>query len=447
MAHIREVRPHARELKFLVAPDVAVKIRRWARTHLEPDANGLGPFGDEYHTTSVYYDTAAYDVFHRRGSFGRSKYRIRRYGDEQTVFLERKMRQPAVLAKRRTSLALASLSRLTEPALDADWPGYWFHRRVMARRLQPVCEVAYSRMARGVLRNGEQVRLTLDCDLRAMPAGEDTLFASGRCPCPGSAGLILELKYRGAPPAIFRQLVEEFALTPQMASKYRLGVVALGLAPCRTKARRAPAPQRSMPEFLRRRSAGAVEPLAVLGRLVAAMLLGVVVAWIYKRTRPASDTSSSLAVTLVLLSILIAMVTQVIGDNVARAFSLVGALSIVRFRTVVRDTVDTAFVIFAVAVGMAVGASHASVALSGIVIVGVAAWFMTRGQRAAEMRRRTFCRCALASDTTWTPCSARRSAPTSASAGWSRWRPRSKAWRSKCPTASSSAPSSRPSSS
>ena len=59
-----------------------------------------------------------------------------------------------------------------------------------------------------------------------------------------------------------------------------------------------------------------------------------------------------------LLSILIAMVTQVIGDNVARAFSLVGALSIVRFRTVVRDTVDTAFVIFAVAVGMAVGAGH-----------------------------------------------------------------------------------------
>ncbi len=43
--------------------------------------------------------------------------------------------------------------------------------------------------------------------------------------------LILELKYRGVPPAIFRQLVEEFALDPQTASKYRLGVVALGLAP------------------------------------------------------------------------------------------------------------------------------------------------------------------------------------------------------------------------
>ncbi len=51
--------------------------------------------------------------------------------------------------------------------------------------------------------------------------------------------------------------------------------------------------------------------------------------------------------TLVLLAALIAMVTQVIGDNVARAFSLVGALSVVRFRTVVKDTQDTAFVIMA----------------------------------------------------------------------------------------------------
>jgi uncharacterized membrane protein YhiD involved in acid resistance len=68
----------------------------------------------------------------------------------------------------------------------------------------------------------------------------------------------------------------------------------------------------------------------------------------------------------------------VIGDNVARAFSLVGALSIVRFRTVVRDTEDTAFVIFAVAVGMAVGSSHPAVAISGIAIVGLAALVMSR---------------------------------------------------------------------
>jgi Domain of unknown function (DUF4956) len=133
-----------------------------------------------------------------------------------------------------------------------------------------------------------------------------------------------------------------------------------------------------MPEVLQGALPGiAAEPLGILGRLIGAMLLGAVVAFIYRRTR-GGDVSTSFTVTLVLLSILIAMVTQVIGDNVARAFSLVGALSIVRFRTVVRDTQDTAFVIFAVAVGMAVGASHPWVAISGIAIVGFAMWFMSR---------------------------------------------------------------------
>ena len=140
-----------------------------------------------------------------------------------------------------------------------------------------------------------------------------------------------------------------------------------------------------MPEALRGALLeGTGTPLAVLGRLVVAMLLGGVVAFVYRRTRDASEVSHSFTVTLVLLSILIAMVTQVIGDNVARAFSLVGALSIVRFRTVVRDTQDTAFVIFAVAVGMAVGASHPSVALSGIGVIGIAAWAMSRGAPSPE---------------------------------------------------------------
>jgi hypothetical protein len=132
-----------------------------------------------------------------------------------------------------------------------------------------------------------------------------------------------------------------------------------------------------VPEFLR--TAFASQPIApqdVALRLIAALLLGLLVAWIYRRTRPEGDIAESFPGTLVLLSVLIAMVTQVIGDNIARAFSLVGALSIVRFRTVVRDTQDTAFVIFAVVVGMAVGASALWVAGLGLVIVAAAAFLM-----------------------------------------------------------------------
>jgi hypothetical protein len=113
--------------------------------------------------------------------------------------------------------------------------------------------------------------------------------------------------------------------------------------------------------------------LLIAVRLVLALGLGLAIAAVYRRARPMNDEAESFTVTLVLLTILIAMVTQVIGDNVARAFSLVGALSIVRFRTVVRDTQDTAYVIFAVAIGMALGANHPAVALCGLVIIGAAA--------------------------------------------------------------------------
>src|SRR3954471_2800880 len=116
--------------------------------------------------------------------------------------------------------------------------------------------------------------------------------------------------------------------------------------------------------------------VVILVRLALAWILGLAIAAIYRRARPMNDEAESFGVTLVLLKILIAMVTQVIGDNVARAFSLVGALSIVRFRTGVRDTQDTAYVIFAVAIGMAMGANHPAVALCGLTVVGAAAWLL-----------------------------------------------------------------------
>jgi len=136
-----------------------------------------------------------------------------------------------------------------------------------------------------------------------------------------------------------------------------------------------------MPDFFRESLLDfeAVPPLVVLVRLLAALLLGGVAALVYRFTRSKAEVAPSFTATLVLLSILIAMVTQVIGDNVARAFSLVGALSIVRFRTVVRDTQDTAFVIFAVGVGMAVGAGYPWLAVAGIAVVAIAAFAMKRG--------------------------------------------------------------------
>ena len=232
MAHIRDVRIHASEIKFLVQSDAAERIRAWARAHLSADPHGTGVHGDEYRTTSLYFDTAEHDVFHRRGSFGRGKYRIRRYGDDETIFLERKMRQATVLAKRRTRTSVEALSYLARPSIDWAWSGSWFHRRLTARRLRPVCQVTYHRMARTFVRDGVVMRLTLDTDLRAR-AVREVRFRRGvgapvlTTPPAENVDAILELKFTGPAPALFRQLVEQLGLNPQPASKYRLAASAL----------------------------------------------------------------------------------------------------------------------------------------------------------------------------------------------------------------------------
>ncbi len=104
-------------------------------------------------------------------------------------------------------------------------------------------------------------------------------------------------------------------------------------------------------------------------RLVAASLFGFLVAISYRLHRYPTPVPSTFPLTLILLSILIAMVMQVIDDRVARAFSLVGALSIVRFRTVLDETQDIAFVIFAVVVGMAAGTGAMGVAAIGSLVM------------------------------------------------------------------------------
>jgi hypothetical protein len=106
-----------------------------------------------------------------------------------------------------------------------------------------------------------------------------------------------------------------------------------------------------------------------------AFVFGCLVALIYALTmRSGKRSTRPFLATLVLLSVLISLVTLVIGTSLARAFGLVGALSIVRFRTVVQDTRDTAFVIFAVIVGMGAGSGHIAGPLLGMPLVLLTAW-------------------------------------------------------------------------
>lgn len=213
----------AREVKFVIDPVMADQIRKWARTWLAPD-----PHGETYRVHSLYFDSADFDVLNRNGSFGRGKYRIRRYDSSDGVFLERKLKTDGKVGKKRTQVAFTELPYLEQSHPDPEWPGYWYHRRILARRLHPVCEVSYLRTARiGATPKGT-IRLTMDDEVAATPVGELGFdLASGQVAVP-TGGVILELKYREKPP-LFQQLVERFNLIPHGASKYRSACAALGL--------------------------------------------------------------------------------------------------------------------------------------------------------------------------------------------------------------------------
>lgn len=227
----QETRHRAREFKFLVAPDTAERIVAWSRRHLGPDPYGAGDFGDEYRTTSLYFDTPALDVLHRRGSFARCKYRIRRYETAaSTLFLERKLRTGAVMIKRRTTDGLDALHRLADGRSHPGWAGEWFRRRLDARQLQPTCQVTYARTARVGASDAGVFRLTLDREIRAR-AVQDFAFVAGDDVPVLDARLILELKFRQEMPGLFRRLVEEFALDALSVSKYRLSLEALHRLP------------------------------------------------------------------------------------------------------------------------------------------------------------------------------------------------------------------------
>jgi hypothetical protein len=226
----------ASEIKFLVDHDTGQRLREWARAHLDRDPHGGGAFGDEYATTTLYLDTAEFDVYRRRGSYARSKYRIRRYSGSDLVFIERKMRNADRLAKRRTAMSADALGQLemngshSNGARPGPWPAAWFERRVAARRLAPVCQVSYSRTARIVALAEGPARLTIDNDIGAVRAA-GLVFDPDRGCRILNGQVVVEIKYSRQLPALLRRAVEEFRLDPRRSSKYRTAVDALGLAP------------------------------------------------------------------------------------------------------------------------------------------------------------------------------------------------------------------------
>jgi len=110
--------------------------------------------------------------------------------------------------------------------------------------------------------------------------------------------------------------------------------------------------------------------------LIIAVVIGLIIAAIYRSTHKGLSYSQSFSQTIVFVALIVAIVMMVIGGSLARAFALVGALSIIRFRTVLKDTKDMAFIFAALALGMAAGTSNYFLAAIGTLSVSLLAYLL-----------------------------------------------------------------------
>ncbi|MDQ3392509.1 MAG: DUF4956 domain-containing protein [Bacteroidota bacterium] len=123
--------------------------------------------------------------------------------------------------------------------------------------------------------------------------------------------------------------------------------------------------------------------------LIVAFICGIFIALLYRITYKGISYSGTFVNSIIMLSMITALVIMVIGNNLARAFGLVGAMSIIRFRTAVKDPQDIMFIFFALGIGLAAGVGIYAITITGTLLIGLA-FFITTKYNFANPKKKDF---------------------------------------------------------
>ncbi len=123
--------------------------------------------------------------------------------------------------------------------------------------------------------------------------------------------------------------------------------------------------------------------------LAVALVCGLVIAILYRLTFTGASYSISYVRSLVAFAMITTIVIMVIGNNLARAFGLVGSMSIIRFRMAIKDTRDIVFIFLSLAVGMAAGTGQYAAAIAGTLFIGTVLYVLT-GMNFGSFNRREY---------------------------------------------------------
>jgi len=118
--------------------------------------------------------------------------------------------------------------------------------------------------------------------------------------------------------------------------------------------------------------------------LLLSFVLTAFIGRIYKITHRGTSYTQSFVQTLVLMGLIVTIIMLIVGSNIARAFSLVGALSIIRFRNAVKETRDVGFIFLAMAIGMAMGTRFYLLGIIATVVISLIILLMNRMNRYAR---------------------------------------------------------------
>ena len=117
-------------------------------------------------------------------------------------------------------------------------------------------------------------------------------------------------------------------------------------------------------------------PLSVAYLLGMGSIFGFIIAWTYNKTKSATENKYELENTIIIMTVITALIIMVIGDSVARAIGIFGAFSIIRFRTPMKNPRDTAFVFCSLAAGLAAGTGMIVVGFIGVLFICLLALFL-----------------------------------------------------------------------
>ena len=124
--------------------------------------------------------------------------------------------------------------------------------------------------------------------------------------------------------------------------------------------------------------AASVNWQSVIGAVLLSFVLGLIIGLVYKFTHTGFGYSQSFVITLIMMCTIISLIIMVVGENIAGAFSFAGALAVIRFRMSLKEPKDIAYVLFATAAGLAVGAGAYLVSFVGVILLSVFIILLTK---------------------------------------------------------------------